>query len=92
MKLKLPRQLGLAAGKRGILGTADLSPLPRSKIRHGKRMLRATAPSGAGALALSAGSGALDGLGTVGKRLSFRVTLIDVNGKKTSLKLKVRAR
>ncbi|HZA59292.1 MAG TPA: hypothetical protein VE523_08940 [Solirubrobacterales bacterium] len=91
-KLKLPRQLRFAKGrdfKRGAKASGG------SKVGGGKRKAKVTAgDEGATQLELRVKGKGLDRVKSIkkGKRLRFPITAKDVDGEKTKIKAKTKAR
>jgi hypothetical protein len=88
--LKLPKQLGFAAGKafkRGTKAKANGKKLKGKKVRHTKRTLKLKGKRAKRFVAKVAG-GALEADDDARRRMRFKVKVVDVRGKRTTLAVK----
>jgi hypothetical protein len=96
-KLRLPKSLRLAKGKawkRGVIANDENLTLAKSMLHHTRHSLRVTAPvGGADLLRVKMGRHAVKRTKRlVHRRLKFRVTARDVDGRHTSQRIRVRVR
>ena len=92
--LRLPKRLRFASGKawrKGVSASAGAKRISRSDLHHSRHALRITAPSrGAGSLRVRLRHHALVRTKRLSHRiLKFRVTVRDVDGRRTSSRIRV---
>jgi hypothetical protein len=93
MNVRLPKQLRLSRGKaldKGTKASADGEVIPDSSLRGGSKKLKLDAGTGADKLKVRVAGNALNRVGEIDHKLTFKVKLTDLAGETTTVKTKAR--
>jgi hypothetical protein len=93
MSVRLPKQLRLSRGKaldKGTKASADGEAIPDSSLGGGSKKLKLDAGTGADKLKVRVAGNALNRVGEIDHKLTFKVKLTDLAGETTTVKTKAR--